>query len=134
MTRSPTKIQRKLVSELDKLKNRFNLGHKLEVEWLPHYVKYSQGRRLSGEVVLGNTIRVYEENEAEAIATLYHEFWDYVVSELIAPYERLINKLIALFEEETYRRKEGLVERLCDIAKGAQKNLENRSADAEMKG
>jgi hypothetical protein len=32
--------------------------------------------------------------------------------DIVAPYKRLINKLISLFEEEMYDRKEKLVERL----------------------
>jgi hypothetical protein len=33
----------------------------------------------------------------------------------VAPYKRLINKLILLFEEETYDRKEKLVETLREV-------------------
>jgi hypothetical protein len=35
----------------------------------------------------------------------------------VAPYKRLINKLISLFEEEMYDRKENLVERLQELAR-----------------
>jgi len=35
----------------------------------------------------------------------------------VAPYKRLINKLISLFEEEMYDRKEKLVETLRELAK-----------------
>jgi len=35
----------------------------------------------------------------------------------VAPYKRLINKLISLFEEEMYDRKEKLVERLQELTK-----------------
>jgi hypothetical protein len=42
-----------------------------------------------------------------------HEFVEYILTtDLVAPYKRLINKLISLFEEEMYDRKEKLVERL----------------------
>jgi hypothetical protein len=34
----------------------------------------------------------------------------------VAPYKRLINKLISLFEEEMYDRKEKLVDRLQELA------------------
>jgi hypothetical protein len=37
--------------------------------------------------------------------------------DLVAPYKRLINKLISLFEEEMYDRKEKLVERLQEVTK-----------------
>jgi hypothetical protein len=37
--------------------------------------------------------------------------------DLVAPYKRLINKLILLFEEEMYDRKEKLVERLRELSR-----------------
>ena len=40
---------------------------------------------------------------SDALETLRHEFIEYVLTiELIAPYKRLINKLIVAFEEEMY--------------------------------
>ena len=35
--------------------------------------------------------------------------------DLVPPYKRLINKLISLFEEEMYDRKEKLVQRLQEL-------------------
>jgi len=102
-----------LASELERLKGLLNLGHELEVKWIPSQ-KYSHGRQISGEVLNG-TIFVYEEDKAKAIATMYHEYLDYLTSELIIPYQELINLLISLFEDQAYRRKEKLVERLCNI-------------------
>jgi hypothetical protein len=102
-----------LASELERLKGLLNLGHELEVKWIPSQ-KYSHSRQISGEVLNG-TIFVYEEDKAKAISTMYHEYLDYLTSELIIPYQELINLLISLFEDQAYRRKEKLVERLCNI-------------------
>ena len=50
--------------------------------------------------------------------TTRHEFIEYLLTrDLVAPYKRLINKLISLFEEEMYDRKEKLVERLQELTK-----------------
>ena len=39
--------------------------------------------------------------------TLRHEFVEYLLTrDLVAPYKRLINKFISLFEEEMYDRRE----------------------------
>jgi len=99
-------ILQRLETELIHLKQKFQMGQELKFEWMPN-----NGPK-SGEVT-GTTIRIYEANEARALDALRHEFVEYVLmNELVAPYKRLINKLISLFEEEMYSRKENLVERL----------------------
>ena len=104
-----------LASELERLKGLLNLGYELKVEWRPGYVKYSSGRRLSGEV-LGNVIYIYDEREPEALATARHEFIEYVLAnELSAPYKRVVNSLITLLEDEAYQRREMVVKKFCDI-------------------
>jgi len=51
------------------------------------------------------------------LETLRHEFIEYLLTrDLVTPYKALINKLISLFEEEMYDRKEKLVERLRELA------------------
>ena len=92
------------------MKQQFQLGQELKIEWIP-----SDGPK-SGEVN-GNCIYIYEADETKALDTLRHEFVEYVLmNELVAPYKRLVNKLISLFEEEMYDRKEKLVERLRELA------------------
>jgi hypothetical protein len=44
----------------------------------------------------------------------------------VAPYKRLINKLISLFEEEMYDRKEKLIERLQELARCGNNGLSPR--------
>jgi len=110
-----TRTLRKLESELRRLKRALNMGHELRVEWLPGRVKRFRGRRLSGEV-LGETIYIYDEPEPRALATLKHEFIEYILTvEFTAPYKRMINTLISAFEEEMYQRKERVVNRLGDV-------------------
>jgi hypothetical protein len=100
---------RLLETELDHLKHEFQMGQELRLEWIPN-----NGPK-SGEVT-GTMIRIYEEDERKALGTLQHEFIEYILTQdLVAPYKRLINKLISLFEEEMYDRKEKLVERLQEL-------------------
>jgi len=100
----------RLETELDHLKQRFQTGQELKVRWMPN-----SGPK-SGEVT-GTTIRIYEAQPTRALDTLRHEFIEYLLTQdLVAPYKRLINKLISLFEEEMYDRKEKLVERLQQLA------------------
>ena len=102
---------RRLETELDHLKRKFQMGQELSLEWTP-----KNGPK-SGEVT-GTTIRIYEADQAKALDTLRHEFIEYLLTrDLVAPYKRLINKLISLFEEEMYDRKEKLVERLQQVSK-----------------
>ena len=100
-----------LQTELSRLKGKFQMGQDLTLQWSPN-----NGPK-SGEIT-GTTIRIYEEDEAKALETLRHEFIEYLLTrDLIAPYKRLINKLISLFEEEMYDRKEKLVQRLQELTK-----------------
>ena len=102
---------RLLKHELACLKQKFQMGQELKLQWIPN-----NGPR-SGEVN-GATIWIYEAEQAKALATLRHEFIEYLLTrDLVAPYKRLINKLISLFEEEMYDRKEKLVERLQELTK-----------------
>jgi hypothetical protein len=85
------------------------MGQKLKLQWMPN-----DGSK-SGEVS-DDTIRIYEGDDAKALDRLRHEFIEYIlVNELVAPYKRLINRLISLFEEEMCDRKEKLVDRLQDL-------------------
>jgi hypothetical protein len=86
-----------------------NLGHELTLKWLP-----GEKDGICGEVK-ENVILIYEDNETKAIETLKHEFLDYVISKVAEPYQRIANRLIELTNEETYKRKEKLVECLCKL-------------------
>jgi len=52
-----------------------------------------------------------------------HQFIEYILArDLVAPYRQLVNKLIPLFEEETYDRKERFI-----------KNFKNRRHDIAIR-
>lgn len=103
-------ILQQLKTELIHLKQKFGMGQELKLEWMPN-----NGPK-SGEVT-GGTIHIYEADEAKALNTLQHEFIEYLLmNELVAPYKGLVNKLISLFEEEMYKRKETLVEKLLEAS------------------
>lgn len=111
----PDRRKDSLESELERLKRTLNLGHELKVKWLPGHVKHFDSRRLIGEV-LGETIFVYAESEAEALRTVKHEFIEHVLANSFTePYRRMINTLIEAFEKEARRHKERVVERLTDV-------------------
>jgi hypothetical protein len=61
-------------------------------------------------------VRYVRFDQAKALDTLRHEFIEYLLTrDLVAPYKRLINKLISLFEEEMYDRKKKLIEKLQEL-------------------
>jgi hypothetical protein len=100
-----------LRKELEKLKSLFEAGGELKLVWTP-----DDENKLAGEVK-GETIFIYERDEANAVETLRHEFIDYIVSTAIKPYEEvaacyrtMINALLQKAAEEAYRRKEKTIE------------------------
>jgi len=99
-------VRRRLEGELERLKHLFETGYELKVVWTP-----KNNSKLSGEVK-GETIYIYEEDYDKAVETLRHEFIDYAVSQIIEPYRLVANMLIAMINEDAYKRKEKLVERL----------------------
>jgi hypothetical protein len=113
---SKSESKAKLEGELSRLMGILGLGLELRVVWKPNHIRRSaEGVALSGEVQ-GSTIIIYEEDEAEALKALKHEFLDYVIShEVEAPYKDLVNRLIDSFQAEAYGRKERLVERLSSV-------------------
>ena len=106
-------FQKRLEAELGRLKEKFKVGWNLKVKWLPCEAKPKSplaNNPLSGQIV-GNTIYIYEKEESQALDTLIHEFFDWLISTRIEkPYKQLINKLIEFFEGQMYLEKERLVE------------------------
>jgi hypothetical protein len=102
-------LQNVLEEELERLKRLLKMGYELKVVWLPN-----NNLSLSGEVK-GETIYVYEEDLDKALETLKHEFLDYAISQVIEPYRRIANQLIMLLNEEAYKKKEELIEKLVKI-------------------
>ena len=93
-----------LEEEFERLKRLLGLNDNLKLRWLP-----DAGRKdLSGEVK-NRVIVIYDSDYEAAVDTLKHELVDYMVSKAIEPYKEVANKLILLWNEEAYKRKEELV-------------------------
>ena len=99
-----------LEKELESLKNKFHTCYELKVRWIPN-----GSEKLSGEVK-GEIIFIYDKEEEFALETLKHEFLDYAISKVIEPYKNVINKLIQLINEESYKKKEKLINALSNFS------------------
>jgi len=98
-----------LDKELETLKSKSGLEADFRVVWLPR-----QESKKEGEVV-GRTIFIYSQNMDEALQTLRHEFVDFVISGAIKPYLKVINALLSAISEDTYKKKEEVVETLLKL-------------------
>jgi len=102
-------IQIHLENELEVLKRTLSINEKLRVVWMP-----DRTNSLSGEV-RDLTIYVYEPSGAQASRILVHELVDFYVSQAIEPYKEITNSLIKIINEEAYRKKEKVVETICQL-------------------
>ncbi|MHA2323763.1 MAG: hypothetical protein ACXACB_00050 [Promethearchaeota archaeon] len=85
------------------------IGYEVKVKWLPGAIKYKNTKLLAEEVV-NDTIFIYTETIQEALELVHHGFAEWILNKHTKPYRQLINKLITLFEEQQYERKEKIVE------------------------
>jgi hypothetical protein len=102
-------MQQALEAELERLKRTLKLGYELQMHWIPN-----EQAKLAGKV-LGTCIYIYDQDDEAALDTLRHEFLDYAISQVIEPYKRVTNRLIALVNDLAYTRKERLVETLIQF-------------------
>lgn len=115
MTSLSSKQHEDLLKEIDRIKEKADLGFELEAYWLPGFVKHSkEGNILRGEVQ-GIKIFVYDQNFEEAKETLLHEFIEYLIDQTNDPYRRLVNALVSLIEDQAYGRREKTVKALTKI-------------------
>jgi len=105
------KMEDRLKNELGRLKDLTKMGLELRLVWCPTHVS-----SLSGKIE-ESIIYIYEEDSGKALDVLRHEFFDYLVSVAITPYERaasfyraMVNALIEKLGEEAYSEKERVVE------------------------
>jgi len=115
--RGKHEVEARLEAELERFKQKIGMGSEVNLSWLPDDVKYKGGKKLLEEV-LGDTIIIYAENPADAKQLLAHAFVEWILNQHTKPYRQLINKLIALFEEQQYERKEKTVETLAKLLSG----------------
>jgi len=103
-----------LEKELQRLKQRTSIGYEVTEKWLPGEIKYHNGRQLAEEVVR-DTIFIYTESPQKAIELVSHGFAEWMLNQHTKPYRQLINKLITLFEEQQYEKKEKIIEILTKL-------------------
>ena len=84
-----------------------NIEEDLKVVWSP-----SSSGRLSGEV-RGKVIFIYEPDPGKAIEAVEHEVLDYLIAQPIEPLKKMLNKLIEMVNDDVYRRKERVVDKLA---------------------
>ncbi|WP_316507112.1 hypothetical protein [Nitrosopumilus sp.] len=103
------KLHALLVAELDKLQKITCTNQQFDLIWSPQSNSQIEGK------VDGNTITIYSENLTDAIDTLQHEFVDYVISQAIKPYVKLVNVLMSIITKDAYDTKEDAVESLLRL-------------------
>ncbi len=106
-----TEYIKSLQDELDRLKTITGIKKEFKIVWSPR-----QNGQKEGEVI-GSTIYIYSTSPHIALQTLRHEFFDLIVSNAIKPYMNLVNALLSVIGESTYKNKEEAVESLLLLCK-----------------
>lgn len=99
----------RLESELERLKKVSGKGREMQLRWVPDANSTKQGE------VQGITVYIYSETINEAIKTLRHEFFDYLICKAVEPYQDMVNGLLAVLSERAYRKKEEIVESVLRV-------------------
>lgn len=94
---------------LSRLKEKFEVGYDLTVEWIPR-----QNSIVAGEVKK-SVILLYETDKKQALRTLVHEFLDFAISSIVEPYKEVANKVISLLNEKAYKRKSAEINSLASF-------------------
>jgi hypothetical protein len=109
-------LQPILQQELQRLRQAAGTGHQLKVIWEP-----DSNSPLDGEVK-EEIIRIYVTSKDEALATVRHEFLDWLLVRAVKPYRDMTNThrliLNAIFknlEENAYAEKEEVIEALVKL-------------------
>jgi hypothetical protein len=108
-------IKQKLDAELRLLQNKTGIGFEVTMEWRPGAVEYGSSGRKLAEIVRGDIIYIFSNNLEEAINLVRHGFLEWILNQHTRPYLALINKLISLYEEMQYERKETIIEALLNL-------------------
>jgi hypothetical protein len=108
------KVEIALNKELHRLQQMFRTGTELKVLYKPDDIRINQNSKaLSGEIS-GFFIIIYEHDIEKAIATINHEFVEYIIMPLIQDYINIINNQNRLITELLVKRKEEVVEWLAN--------------------
>jgi hypothetical protein len=109
LTRRKAMVQTVLEQALSRLQTQSGLAPQLTVVWTPN-----NRHHLSGEVK-ESTIYIYESDASHAMNSLWHEFFDFCISQAIEPYKDLVNLLINERNQQAYQIKERMVEELLRL-------------------
>ena len=101
--------KRRLASELNRLQKIIGNNQQFDLVWSPQSDSDIEGK------VEGKTITIYSENIDDALDTLQHEFVDYVISQAIKPYVKLVNSLMSIITKDAYEIKEDAVESMLRL-------------------
>jgi len=103
---------KKLNTELERLKEKYEAGHECVVEWKPTELLFrptitrpdGKKMRVHGEWC-GTHLIIYEDEKfKKAIHTLHHEFLEYIlINDLVDPYVLMINSIQGVFRTMAYK-------------------------------
>lgn len=106
-------VEAGLKEELERLVDDLGYGRELKIKWIP-----DGSDMLEGEVK-GDVVYIYTSDEGRVVDTLLDEYFDYLVSKAIKPYEKaallyrtMLMAVIKQVGEEAYQEKEKVVEAL----------------------
>ena len=103
------KLHTLLVAELDRLQKITDNNQQFDLIWSPQSNSQIEGK------VDENTITIYSKNIEDAMNTLQHEFVDYIISQAIKPYVKLVNLLMSMITKDAYEIKEDAVESMLRL-------------------
>ena len=98
-----------LLVELDRLQKITGNTQQFDLRWSPQSDSDIEGK------VEGNTITIYSKNIEDALDTMQHEFVDYIISQAIKPYVKLVNSLMSIITKDAYETKEDAVESMLRL-------------------
>ncbi len=102
-----SRTRAKLEEEFERLKRITGMGSELKLLWLPNIPSDVHGE------VAGCIVKIYDNDEGEAVKTLRHEFLDYVISkQIIRPLVKQLNMQTELINDLIYARKENVIEKI----------------------
>ena len=105
-------IEKKLKQELKFLQNKFNKGYELTLKHLPGEIRYNENNKpLAGEII-NDMIIIYDAKEEKAIATLHHEFLEYLIIPLLKDSFYIISYQNKIITQLLLNKKEEIVEQL----------------------
>lgn len=112
------KNQAKLRRLLRRLESHFGFAHDYQLAWITkydsHVDKYGRKVRAYINTKYPTTIYIFTPSLKEAQEALIHEFIEGILlTEFTDPYNDMVNSMLELFEGQSFKRRERLVNRLA---------------------